>query len=304
MEACESSFATAVSLHHDFDEAWRSWGRYWDSAAHYGPEGTRHENALHAVHAYMQAAKSSNHHARSVVSRVLWLLDEHALSVPAVENDAEEQALEDESRGVKREREEDVEKDDAKRIRTEEGAKAAEGKKDGNGEDKVDAMDIVGTEEASPTPAAPSLPPPLPTPTPVRLPISKDAMYDSFVRHVSQLPAWLWLAWLPELLDVLASPYGRQARFMLVQAGRVHPHAVFYDLRARIAVLGTTVRLYLMEITSLESQPTASQQALTLAKEALELIHQSHPAAVSGLERVVNEVLLLVACIVLRVNSL
>lgn len=247
VEACESSFATAVSLHHDFDEAWKSWGRYWDSAAHYGPTETRSENALHAMHAYMQAAKSSNHNSRKVVARVLWLLDEHALNVAAEENDTEEQPLEDENRSVKREREDDVEKEDVKRMRTEEGGNAGEEKKDSEGE-KVDAMDIVSTEDAPSAPTQPTLPPPVPIPTPQQLPVSKDSMYDGFVRHVAQMPAWLWLAWLPELLDALSTPYARQARFMLVQAGRVHPHAVFYELNARIASLGIKLSRLLFPI--------------------------------------------------------
>lgn len=116
MESADKSFATAIALNKNSENAWRGWGKVWDANYLYGadmrflhvsltmilissnpsgPAETKQKNLVHSVNAYMQSTKIGSHNQRRVLSRVFWLLGESALTAPKIENDDGEVPIEE-----------------------------------------------------------------------------------------------------------------------------------------------------------------------------------------------------------------
>jgi transformation/transcription domain-associated protein len=87
----------------------------------------------------------------------------------------------------------------------------------------------------------------------------------AFARFSENVPAWVWLLWVPQLLSSLIRAEGATMKTILCKIARIYPQAVYY-----------TVRAYLIEkrenrVHAAAAQPTkaaAAQAAATAAAAA------------------------------------
>ncbi len=49
-----------------------------------------------------------------------------------------------------------------------------------------------------------------------------------------QIPMWVWLDWVPELLETLSRPAGKHTKPLLILFAKVHPHSLLYPLRTKL----------------------------------------------------------------------
>ncbi len=59
-----------------------------------------------------------------------------------------------------------------------------------------------------------------------------ERLAKTFEKFNENLPLWIWINWIPQLLGSLARPEAPQAKSILLKLANTHPQALFYSLRA------------------------------------------------------------------------
>lgn len=111
----------------------------------------------------------------------------------------------------------------------------------------------------------------------------------TFCEHVENLPAWIWLVWLPQLLSGLDRPEALAMHAVLKKVSTHYPHAIYFPLRtwilerqAKFAKLGA-------DPTTTVHNLTTERMALWLAEDLMNLLREKVPATCADLERMSND---------------
>lgn len=101
----------------------------------------------------------------------------------------------------------------------------------------------------------------------------------------TQLPSWVWLPWLPQLLTGLCRPEGRAVKSILSGLAKSYPQAIYYSLRV--------FYLERRDVERTKGSPSSGNQMTSLAfvEELVSLLRRSHASLWSSLESVLEELL-------------
>lgn len=101
----------------------------------------------------------------------------------------------------------------------------------------------------------------------------------------TQLPGWVWLPWLPQLLTGLCRPEGRAVKAILSGLAKSYTQAVYYSLRV--------FYLERRDVERSKGSPASSHQMTSLmhVEELVSLLRRSHASLWSALESVLEELL-------------
>lgn len=103
----------------------------------------------------------------------------------------------------------------------------------------------------------------------------------------AQLPAWVWLPWIPQLLTSLYRREGQAIKSILTRIVKIYPQAVYYPLRAFYLERRDVDRVKSSTTTS--SPP--SQGSVARAEELMSLLRRSHASLWSALESCLEELI-------------
>lgn len=114
---------------------------------------------------------------------------------------------------------------------------------------------------------------------------SPGVLCQTLEKNGSQLPAWVWLPWLPQLLTSLYRQEGRAVKSIFAGLAKAYPQAVYYALRA-----------FYLERRDVErakgSNPPAGQMnSVVFAEEMMSLLRRTHASLWSSLEAVLEELI-------------
>lgn len=115
---------------------------------------------------------------------------------------------------------------------------------------------------------------------------SPGVMSQTLETRGPQLPPWVWLPWLPQLLTSLYRNEGRAVKTIFAGMAKSYPQAVYYHLRA-----------FYLERRDVERAKGSSSQGQTInsvvfAEELMGLLRRSHASLWSALESVLEELIL------------
>jgi len=116
--------------------------------------------------------------------------------------------------------------------------------------------------------------------------LSPGVLCQTLESRGSQLPAWVWLPWLPQLLTGLYRQEGRAIKTILAGLIKAYPQAVYYSLRAYYLERRDVERAKVS--TSLSGQHMSS---VMYAEEMMSLLRRSHAALWSSLESILEEII-------------
>lgn len=131
------------------------------------------------------------------------------------------------------------------------------------------------------------------TPDPVMAEIGRvrkmRLLCTTFCEHTENLPAWIWLVWLPQLLAGLDRPEALAMHNVLKKVSAYYPHAIFSPLRswilerrAKFAKVGAD------PVTTIHNL-TTERMALALAEDLMSALRDKSPAMCADLERMSSE---------------
>ena len=101
----------------------------------------------------------------------------------------------------------------------------------------------------------------------------------------SQLPPWVWLPWLAQLLTSFCRPEGKSVKSIFARVSKSYPQAVYYALRT----------FYLerrdAERAKNEQPSTTHMPSVVLAEEMMSLLRRSHTYLWGSLEAILEELI-------------
>jgi len=108
---------------------------------------------------------------------------------------------------------------------------------------------------------------------------------QTFEARGSQLPAWVWLPWTPQLLTSLYRREGHAVKTVFARLVNLYPQAVYFPLRA--------FYLERRDVDRAKSSTSAetTQVSVTHAEELMSLLRRSHASLWSSLESVLEELI-------------
>jgi FAT domain len=108
---------------------------------------------------------------------------------------------------------------------------------------------------------------------------------STFEKRASNLPAWVWLPWISQLLTGLCRLEGRAIKSVFTRIVKAYPQAVYYPLRA----------FYLERRDVERSRGTTSSAhhmpSVSYAEEMMSMLRRSHTSLWSSLESILEELL-------------
>eukprot|EP01087_Luapelamoeba_hula_P021045 TRINITY_DN7293_c0_g1_i1.p1 TRINITY_DN7293_c0_g1~~TRINITY_DN7293_c0_g1_i1.p1 ORF type:complete len:1163 (-),score=108.11 TRINITY_DN7293_c0_g1_i1:76-3108(-) len=203
MELANGAFSTSVSLYDALAQGWISWGRFCDRQFLDCKDQKRTQWAELVLASYLLGIRSKPSAARSLLARVLWLVSydeegEVAASVPstpALPPATPQEAEKMDTGDVSTQREE-----------------SHTGDKSG----------VTGSTIAIPGPGLPSITGPGPISTKL------TATFDTYAENV---PVWVWIPFIPLLLQHLLRNTAPVARGIIVKISTLYPQSIYYPLR-------------------------------------------------------------------------
>ena len=63
----------------------------------------------------------------------------------------------------------------------------------------------------------------------------EKSLASTLGQYGESLPTWLWLLWVPQLLQCLDKPEGAQVWTILLKLAMGHPQAIYYHVRTYVA---------------------------------------------------------------------
>ena len=112
------------------------------------------------------------------------------------------------------------------------------------------------------------------------------ALCQTFETRASQLPAWVWLPWTPQLLTSLYRREGHAVKTIFTRLVELYPQAIYYPLRAFYLERRDVDRA-----RSTSAETTQQQGSVTYAEELMSLLRRSHASLWSSLESVLEELI-------------
>jgi len=104
----------------------------------------------------------------------------------------------------------------------------------------------------------------------------------------ADLPAFVWLPWVPQLLTSLGRIEARAVKSILKGLVMQYPQAIYYSLRAFYLERRDAERAHRGKPSSAHAQPTT---AVMHAEELMSILRKSHPLLWSSLETVLEELI-------------
>lgn len=130
-------------------------------------------------------------------------------------------------------------------------------------------------------------------PDPVMLEIGRvrkmRLLCTTFCEHVENLPAWIWLIWLPQLLAGLDRPEALAMHNVLKKVSLQYPHAIFFPLRSWIMERRAKFAKVGADPVTTVHNLTTERMALALAEDLMTGLRDKSPAMCADLERMSNE---------------
>ena len=122
--------------------------------------------------------------------------------------------------------------------------------------------------------------------------LSKDSsstgvLCTTFRSRATQLPAWVWLPWTPQLLTSLCRQEASAIKSVLSTIVKAYPQAVYHPLRAFFLDRRDVERMR-SPSTSGQSTPMKS---VSLAEELMSTLRRAHPSLWTSLESMLEEFL-------------
>jgi len=142
----------------------------------------------------------------------------------------------------------------------------------------------------------------------------------ALARHIDELPAWIWIPWIPQLLLSLVHNEAPHAKAILLRVVQAHPQAIYYQLRTcllerrdyaaratqtarTLAELGKSDEKSKAATASAPSVQASAQRraqeasvAFEAAKELMESLRHKHTNLVGELEVLLSELGTRFAC--------
>lgn len=131
------------------------------------------------------------------------------------------------------------------------------------------------------------------SPDPVMLEIGRvrkmRLLCTTFCEHTENLPAWIWLVWLPQLLAGLDRPEALAMHNVLKKVSAYYPYAIFSPLRSWILERRAKFAKVGADPVTTVHNLTTERMALALAEDLMSGLRDKSPAMCSDLERMSNE---------------
>jgi transformation/transcription domain-associated protein len=89
----------------------------------------------------------------------------------------------------------------------------------------------------------------------------------AFGRFADQVPLWVWLMWIPQLLSSLARWEGVYVRKILMNIARIYPQSIYYTMRAYL-IEQRDLRQSAQQLVAMQQQQLQQQQAAQAAQQA------------------------------------
>lgn len=105
-----------------------------------------------------------------------------------------------------------------------------------------------------------------------------EKLLNTFENQAELIPLWVWLSWIPSLLNCLSQPEANQMKNILIKLATLYPQAIFYHLKAFI--------IEKQEMNNLINQSSA----MKYAEEIMNSLKTSHNSLISDLEFMVQEI--------------
>ena len=113
-----------------------------------------------------------------------------------------------------------------------------------------------------------------------------------FEQQSEQLPTWLWLSWIPNLLDSLFFHEGPQIKLLLDRIGKDFPQALFYPLNRFIGELNESIK-YQSEMMNVSNDDSDASNPLLDIHSALQLAEQIMNNLKTNFPALLNDISLL-----------
>jgi transformation/transcription domain-associated protein len=114
---------------------------------------------------------------------------------------------------------------------------------------------------------------------------SPGVLCQTLENRGTQLPPWVWLPWIPQLLTGLCRIEGRAIKAILSRLVKAYPQAVYYSLRA--------FYLERRDVERAKGVPSSGQHMASVAhaEEMMSTLRRSHASLWSSLEAILEELI-------------
>eukprot|EP01125_Pyxidicula_operculata_P020045 TRINITY_DN7318_c0_g3_i1.p1 TRINITY_DN7318_c0_g3~~TRINITY_DN7318_c0_g3_i1.p1 ORF type:complete len:2261 (-),score=569.45 TRINITY_DN7318_c0_g3_i1:97-6879(-) len=286
-EEADKSFSIAVSHYPQIDRCWISWAKYWDSQFQQVGTSTTEERAnfaLIAVNCYLQGVKCNLYYSsRGALARVLWLIS-HANNAADVElfDEINKISIKKRSGGSlwvpkPKKTKSSTEPsdtttndtttavavaDDSNQNQTDENKSEDKDDKDKK-EDQMDVDNTTPSEKITPT----------------------DTILSVFAKHVENIPEWLWITWISELLNGLYKPQSAEYTILLNRIATKYPQALYYELNSFIQQ--ESVR---SNSSDDENDMEVVSKAVTQAKAVMSVLSNAHTGLFNSMSYLTEQI--------------
>jgi hypothetical protein len=117
---------------------------------------------------------------------------------------------------------------------------------------------------------------------------SHGVLCQTFESRGSQLPSWVWLPWIPQLLTSLYRHEGRAVKAVLSRLVKSYPQAVYFPLRAFYLERRDVERA---KSSSASASSSSNLSSVAYAEEMMSLLRRSHASLWSSLESILEELI-------------
>jgi len=119
---------------------------------------------------------------------------------------------------------------------------------------------------------------------------SHGVLCQTFENRGAQLPSWVWLPWVPQLLTSLYRHEGRAVKAVLSRVVKAYPQAVYFQLRA-FYLERRDVERAKGSSSSASASSSNHMNSVALAEEMMSLLRRSHASLWSSLESILEELI-------------